>query len=861
MCFSSFSQQLKIRDSGSKPEASDELSNLLDKGEESVELSSPQSGRTSRQYRQSGPPATTQNEPLQEEIIEVGGDHTGDTPSSGKCSRIFEVIARGDHEALSDLLTNSTTEVDTIDSEGNTALHCAVTLACQEGDSDENFYQCVDLLMSCQKMNLNISNAKGYTALGLAVEKGDKKCVERMLKHPAADRLYLDYNPGNGESTVREIIMETYPDLKEFLLESVMEDLNSTNSNIKLLAALQLGECNIFSETLNSNNHNPWYDEPYNSSLLEIACQKKNRTRFVELLLDKGADPNIKNRVTGMPLIHATARSGNFELLRILLDELQKKEINIISLKDKEQQTILHWLALLSARKPEDKRNLKDCLNLLLHPDSSWKIDTEDRDRWGNTALYITVEKGFRDRTKLLLSKGADVRVFERGGKILLSDSLSVVKEFLDDCLQHNDKLPTSMDLELRLNYQSLMNIVPRIAESKFHSDLLANPVMSTFLILKWEKLKFVFLSDLVFYFTFLLFLTGYILYSETYNTLNDGGAARNTTGPLSFNDSNVTTDMNDSNVISQQNMSYLFFVRLFLMASSTLLTLREGMQFIVHRWDYVRSSENWLEILLIIATFISCSGVVDGMKIKSHLSAIALLLGWFELLLMSGRLPLLSVQQKMLKNVSQTFMIFIMGYFPLLVAFAFSFYVLFKDSAEPDGTKHFPSPLFSLLKTIVMFSGELEAANLSFNTFPYTSHVIFIIFVLLVAIILLNLLNGLAVNDTEQIAKVAERLSLKSRVRLLCRIEELVNALPKCIKPNIELNEKTFVIYPNKQNRIGSAAVQSLLSIISEKTKPDEKDKQTTFKKDWRMFKEKLSELQILQEKLQKKLESILDE
>jgi len=41
---------------------------------------------------------------------------------------------------------------------------------------------------------------------------------------------------------------------------------------------------------------------------------------FVKLLLDSGADPNIKNSVTGMPFIHATASSGDFAVLEILLE-------------------------------------------------------------------------------------------------------------------------------------------------------------------------------------------------------------------------------------------------------------------------------------------------------------------------------------------------------------------------------------------------------------------------------------------------------------------------------------------------------------------------------------------------------------
>jgi hypothetical protein len=86
----------------------------------------------------------------------------------------------------------------------------------------------------------------------------------------------------------------------------------------KVLSALQHNEY-IFSENLDSTNPNPWYEEPYISYLLDFACQMKERKRFVEILLDKGADLNITNRVIGMPLLHATTRCGNFEVLEMLL--------------------------------------------------------------------------------------------------------------------------------------------------------------------------------------------------------------------------------------------------------------------------------------------------------------------------------------------------------------------------------------------------------------------------------------------------------------------------------------------------------------------------------------------------------------
>ena len=152
------------------------------------------------------------------------------------------------------------------------------------------------------------------------------------------------------------------------------------------------------------------------------------------------------------------------------------------------------------------------------------------------------------------------------------------------------------------------------------------------------------------------------------------------------------------------------------------------------------------------------------------------------------------------------------------------------------------------------MFTGEFDASSLSFNTFPYTSHVIYLLFVVLVAIVLLNLLNGLAVGDTGEIRKDAERLSLAARAKLISGIEGLVNALLKCMKPSVQQKEEMFVIYPNRRNRIGSAAFRSLIRTISKKREHNEKDKSTAIQEELRMLTEKLSELQILQEKLQKK-------
>jgi hypothetical protein len=209
--------------------------------------------------------------------------------------------------------------------------------------------------------------------------------------------------------------------------------------------------------------------------------------------------------------------------------------------------------------------------------------------------------------------------------KCLLSASLSIPEEILDDCLLSNDKPVTSKVLQLRLNNGLLVIIVPRVAESQHLRYLLTHPVISTFLNLKWQRIKFFFFLDVAFCDTFLSFLTAYILYSETCNTLHDTVVGSKTT---SFKDVNTTSDMNDTTSTSQTHDTILHFLWHFLKIFLIFQTIREILQLIIYRWAYIMSLENWLDMFLIIATFLTYSGVVQSTQVKCYLSAVTLLLG-----------------------------------------------------------------------------------------------------------------------------------------------------------------------------------------------------------------------------------------
>jgi hypothetical protein len=234
-------------------------------------------------------------------------------PTQGEDSTVEEI-------EMYIVTTADNSDETVIGTEGNTDPHKSLLSVFQEINTHSFSYTDIRESMPQQQ-----TNAEVCSEIVRAIDQRDKARVESMLQHPSAHLLHLDYYPEDKESTVKEIIMQTYPELKPLLPAPVMEILGSSERDIKLLAALHGNEYDIFSETLDSDNSNPWYDEPYHSYLLEIACQM-NRIEFVKLLLEKGADPNIENRDTKMPLLHTTARSGNLELLEMLLN---KDEIDV----------------------------------------------------------------------------------------------------------------------------------------------------------------------------------------------------------------------------------------------------------------------------------------------------------------------------------------------------------------------------------------------------------------------------------------------------------------------------------------------------------------------------------------------------
>jgi hypothetical protein len=118
----------------------------------------------------------------------------------------------------------------------------------------------------------------------------------------------------------------------------------------------------------------------------------------VRLLLEHGADPNIKNENGRTPL-HWAAREDHVEVARLLLEHGADPNI-----QDKDGLTPLHVAAFYGH---------VEVVELLLEHGA----DPNIQDKYGDTLLHWAASKGRVDVVKLLLAHGANPTVKDKDGK------------------------------------------------------------------------------------------------------------------------------------------------------------------------------------------------------------------------------------------------------------------------------------------------------------------------------------------------------------------------------------------------------------------------------------------------------------
>ena len=733
------------------------------------------------------------------------------------------------YEVLEALLEDQRTDVNILDNFGDTPLHIIAKQKLR-GQSEEVVYKyirCIQLLMHHKKIKVNVSNKKGYTPLHYAALHGTKQVVQAILKC-AGDDLDIDTSKaGLSNKSARELVLENFPELAQLLPEQGRAGSNkeAIDSGI-LFKYLYERDFDLFIAGINGVSRDQLEKSDGSSTLLQY-CAKEGLETAARALLDQDVDPNATCLADRRPPALLACYSGQPGILNLLF---HKHGLQSVDLKDglDSRETALH--AILKSPRADTSTICTDyrgCLDVLLEHLSHLQIDINATDHKGNTALHYAAKNEDDYAVLSLLKHGAYIGIRNvLGEPPLASMSPKVLETFLNGCLDTNDEFPREDTYEVQFSYKFLVppprdNCMqqqqqqnssvqvalplnecdsPRellahqnihtarintetepllyISQSRDLRYLLKHPILTSFLHLKWHRICIFFYFNLIFYFLFVALLTLYILL--WYGKPHVGGPYKDSVNTSIISSSVLDESATETLSASKYNASGFWWALLIVFLA--LLTVRELFQLVVFPSKYINNPENYLEfILLVTSAAILFSDWVHG-HARPHFSAVAILLSWAELVLLIGRHPSLSVNIEMFKRVSWNFLKFLAWYAILIIAFALSFYALFRDCSgaiECGGVgdpneNFFLDPGMSVFKTVVMLTGEFDVASIPFVSFPGTSHVVFILFIFLIAIVLFNLLNGLAVSDTQAIRDDAEIVSYTSRVRLMSYIETL---------------------------------------------------------------------------------------
>ncbi|XP_050424282.1 transient receptor potential cation channel protein painless [Adelges cooleyi] len=702
-----------------------------------------------------------------------------------KKAPIHLAAANGCKDTINVLLNHPPINVNLLDGDGNSALH----LAAKTGN-----VECIELLLDADGVKANQLNRKGFSPAYLAAtsKSSNEKAVKVFIKCPEVD---LDLCV--WDKPVRNIIKEKYPDLIELMPSEGARKVVERSENP--FAFLYSNDPEGFISHISSLKQPDLNAHDGRHTYLQYACDF-GLPEVVKLLLRLDADPNatcISNKK--FPVLIASFR-GFADIVELFINS--HLYINYSS----KSGTALHEVVKGS----DENHNSLDvntdlcdhlkCFNILLNKSevNPLELDINQQDDKGNTCLHYAAKVGDRDYIMTLLEHGAYV-----GKKNILGDppladlSSKILEEYMDKCVKTNGKSPKDVNYEIIFTYNFLCppkiydykkntnnlqtqlegqtyepESVPETAPLLYISEepelrhLLKHPVLTSFLHLKWFAIKRYYKVNLSFYIAFWALLTSYTLLTFKIGVQNSN---------MSLTQENVTQFSTNKIPYSNDAAVYLWVMVLgFLIA----LSFRELFQLVSSPITYLTSLENWLEICLIVLTSILMLCEMSCILWRNQISAIVILLSWGELILLVGRHPALATHLEMFKRVTKNFLQFLVWYSILIIAFALSFYMLFRN--DNDIENKFNDPSSAMFKTIVMLTGEFDTfGSLPFNLHPIVSHALFLFFIFLIAIVLVNLLNGLAVSDTVAIRADAEIVAHVSRVKLVHYFETMAVSNP----------------------------------------------------------------------------------
>ncbi|KAG8229256.1 hypothetical protein J437_LFUL007180 [Ladona fulva] len=644
-------------------------------------------------------------------------------------------------------------------------LISALHLACCAGDEES-----VTALLKFGAKADAWDDARVATPLHCAACSGSPHCISELLDTG------VDLNLGvEGKTPLYYAVQVNSLDSVRQLLEAGANPNNSqvyTETPLHVAAAFGFSDC--LKLLLENGADVRVQFGPSKATALHLAAQDGNAD-CARLLLDAGADTGATNNRMQTPL-HLAALAQSTDTLELLLQ--RKADPNAV---DADLRTPLHCAIVKESRSCE-------CVRMLLVNGANFNC----ADAFGYTPLHLAALHEFSGCVAMLINAGADVMARTNGGVSALTfvvrrtpDTLPCFIERFDASVTARDHDIGDADCEIRMDFRSLLPPLPPLAKKTEGlydrrgesamllgfievgmRQMLKHPLCETFLFLKWRRIRKFFLISLAFHLIFVAHYTAYIVGVFFRLPILNETHCWNATEEVKFSDKfrvefGVTI------------VGYLLMALNLGLMAKEIFQVAHGFVIYANHW------ENWLQWLIILSVFgtygLGHYSICNITNFQHHVAAVGIVFTWTDLMVLIGRFPTFGVYVQMFTTVSINFSKFLFAYFCLLVGFGLGLGVLFP---------HYPSlkePHISVLKSVIMMSGELEFEDIFFNEkitpmkFGGTSHVMFLAFVILVTVILTNLLVGLAVSDIQGLQKTARLNRLVRQAELISHLESIL--------------------------------------------------------------------------------------
>ncbi|KAJ9599606.1 hypothetical protein L9F63_009923, partial [Diploptera punctata] len=405
----------------------------------------------------------------------------------------------------------------------------------------------------------------------------------------------------------------------------------------------------------------------------------------------------------------------------------------------------------------------------------------------GCTPLHLAAIAGVHDCLALLLKYGGDLAALTTRRLSVMdtifdhvSRPINFLTEILNKSITCNDEDVNSPKFKVTLDFSVLcpygperqMGVVMALMDGGTdfqQKQIFRHPLLKTFLRFKWNQLRIFFYMLLVLHFCYVMSLSVFC-YMRTVKKYEFNGSYQ------------------------------VAVAHKIMMVTAVLWSLNFIIEVIMLPRHHIGQLESWTHLLGIIMSLAIATAYAIG-KMKNydsgsweiHFMSFAVLNGWMEFMFLIGRIPRWGHYSLMFYQVLRNVIKVLLIFSSLIIGFTLSFSMQFSDYSY-----QFRNVWYSLIKTIVMMTGEFEYENLieekstdntmnttnSIHGLVITSRLIFLMFVILASIVLMNLMVGLAVSDIQELQAEGHIQRLLKQAEFLTQLEKMVShpLVPNCL-------------------------------------------------------------------------------